>query len=132
MGVVFFPSLPFMGVMLFPSSWLGNASRGWGVVRPLLLTPRSPLFLPPSLLYLSPFLFFSLFFLSPPLSHLLLLLSLTSVPIFFSSSPPSCLLFIMSFSFVSLPFFFLFFLRELLVLYAFYDVIEDTIDCNQP
>ena len=24
-GVVFFPSLPFMGVMLFPSSWLGNA-----------------------------------------------------------------------------------------------------------
>ena len=26
MGVVFFPSLPFMGVMLFLSSWLGNAS----------------------------------------------------------------------------------------------------------
>ena len=29
-GVVFFPSLPFMGVMLFPSSWLGNVSREWG------------------------------------------------------------------------------------------------------
>ena len=25
-GVVFFPSLPFMGVMLFPSFWLGDAS----------------------------------------------------------------------------------------------------------
>ena len=80
MGVVFFPSLPFMGVMLFPSSWLGNASREWGLVRP-----------------------------SPPTPHSLFLLSLSSVPIFFSSSPPSCLLFIMSFSFVSLPLFFFFF-----------------------
>ena len=31
MGVVFFPSSPFMGVMLFPSLWLGNASGRWGV-----------------------------------------------------------------------------------------------------
>ena len=30
MGVVFFPSLPFMGVMLFPSFVLGNASGGGG------------------------------------------------------------------------------------------------------
>ena len=79
-GVVFFPSLPFMGVMLFLSSWLGNASREWGLVRP-----------------------------SPPTPHSLFLLSLSSVPIFFSSSPPSCLLFIMSFSFVSLPLLFFFF-----------------------
>ena len=102
-GVVFFPSLPFMGVMLFPSSWLGNAPRGGRVVHPLRRTPCFPLFPPPSLLYLSSFLFFSLFFLPPQLSQLLLFLSLSFVPIFFSSSPLSCLLFIMSFSFV--PFF---------------------------
>ena len=90
-GVVFFPSLPFMGVMLFPSSWLGNASREWGLVRP-----------------------------SPPTPHSLFLLSLSSVPIFFSSSPPSCLLFIMSFSFVSLPLllFFFFFSNQQLSLPA--------------
>ena len=90
-GVVFFPSLPFMGVMLFPSSWLGNASREWGLVRP-----------------------------SPPTPHSLLLLSLSSVPLFFSSSLPSCLLSIMSFSFVSLPllFFFFFFSNQQLSLPA--------------
>ena len=32
MGVVFFPSLPFMGVMLFPSFVLGNASREGGTL----------------------------------------------------------------------------------------------------
>ena len=109
MGVVFFPSSPFMGVMLFPSLWLGNASgRGGGGVwvgGGACFAPHSLLSfrLPPPLLYLSSSLFFPSFFLAPPLSHLLLLLSLSSVPIFFSSSPPSCLLFIMSFSFVSLP-----------------------------
>ena len=36
MGVVFFPSLPFMGVMLFPSFVLGNASRGGGTFLVLL------------------------------------------------------------------------------------------------
>ena len=41
MGVVFFPSLPFMGVMLFPSFRLGNASREWGLVRPSPPTPHS-------------------------------------------------------------------------------------------
>ena len=134
------------------------------MAHPLRRTSCFPLFLPPSLLYLSSpllylssFLFFFLSYPPPLLSHLFLLLSLSSVPIFFSSSPPSCLLFIMSFSFVSLPpppfFFFeinhflfhphlfslfsrvllvLCVLRELLVLYAFYDVTEDTIDCNQP
>ena len=37
-GVVFFASLPFMGVMLFPSFVLGNASGESGV----LLVPLSP------------------------------------------------------------------------------------------
>ena len=45
-GVMFFPSLPFMGVMLFPSSWLGNVSREWGLVRPSPPTPHSPFFFP--------------------------------------------------------------------------------------
>ena len=38
MGVVFFPSLPFMGVMLFPSFALGNASGEGGAP----LAPFSP------------------------------------------------------------------------------------------
>ena len=95
-----------MGVMLFPSLWLGNASeRGGGGGGCACFAPHSLLSfrLPPPLLYLSSSLFFPSFFLAPLLSHLLFLLSLSSVPIFFSSSPPSCLLFIMSFSFVSLP-----------------------------
>ena len=37
MGVVFFPSLPFMGVMLFPNFGLGNASGEGGT----LLVPLS-------------------------------------------------------------------------------------------
>ena len=74
MGVVFFPSLPFMGIVLFPSFWLGNAFGG-GAVHPLRRPPCFSLYLPPPLLYLSSPLFFSLFFLPPLLSHLLLLLS---------------------------------------------------------
>ena len=65
-GVVFFPSLPFMGVMLFPSSWLGNVSREWGLVRPSPSTPHSPFFFVPIFFSSSPF--FSLF-LSPLSSH---------------------------------------------------------------
>ena len=49
-GVVFFPSFPFMGVMLFPSPVLGNASRKSGVLL-VPLSPFSPLL--PSLLLLS-------------------------------------------------------------------------------
>ena len=92
MGVVFFPSLPFMGVMLFPSFVLGNASAEGSA-------PLAPL---------SPFSF------SLPLSLLSLLLSFLlpfhvsiSLNSFhpFSSSPLFhfflfCLLFILSFSFV--------------------------------
>ena len=66
MGVVFFPCLPFMGVMLFPSFVLGSTSEGGGtlfvphflffiLLYPLLssspsfssfffFTPHSPLF----------------------------------------------------------------------------------------
>ena len=54
MGVVFFPSLPFMGVMLFPSFRLGNASREWGLVRPSPPTPHSLFFF----FFVFPFFFF--------------------------------------------------------------------------
>ena len=75
-----------MGVMLFPSSWLGNASRGGG--GGASLAPHSLFSSLPSSLSSIPLLlsFLSSLFLSPLLSHLLLLLSLSSVPIFFSSS----------------------------------------------
>ena len=49
-GVVFFHSFPFMGVMLFPSPVLGNASGESGVLL-VPLSPFSPLL--PSLLPLS-------------------------------------------------------------------------------
>ena len=42
-GVVFFPSFPFMGVMLFLSPVLGNASREGGVLKEELLVPVSPI-----------------------------------------------------------------------------------------
>ena len=85
MGVVFFPSLPFMGVMLFPSFALGNASREGSAP----LASFSPFSIPLSLSLLSSpshsfplfcHLSFSLF---PFLPHKLLL-SL----FFFSYFPP--------------------------------------------
>ena len=54
-GVVFFPRLPFMGVMLFPSFRLGNAS-GDGGASLALLSLFFILLLPP-LFFLSSFLF---------------------------------------------------------------------------
>ena len=99
-GVVFFPSFPFMGVMLFPSFVLGNASGESGV----LLVPLSPF---SQLLSLSSFFSFSFSFsLSIPLflslsSSLYLSLSLSSP---FPSPPPSH-----SHSFFSLSFFSFFF-----------------------
>ena len=89
MGVVFFPSFPFMGVMLFPSFVLGNASRESGV----LLVPLSP--------------FFPLL----DLSLLLFLLSLSLCSPFHSPSPSHSHSFF--FLFPLFPFFF----RELLVLF---------------
>ena len=94
MGVVFFPSLPFMGVMLFPSFVLGNAF-GESDVLLVLLSPFSPL-LSLSLIS-SP---------SPSFSHSLFLSFSFPFPFF-------------SFSF-SLPFSFalsFYSLRELLVLF---------------
>ena len=57
-GVVFFPSLRFMGVMLFPSFVLGNAFGGSGVLL-VPLSPFSPLLSLSLLSSPSPF-FFSL------------------------------------------------------------------------
>ena len=98
-GVVFFPSLPFMGVMLFPSFVLGNASRGSGV----LLVPLSPF---------SPLISLSLLSSpSPSFSHSLFLSFSFSLPLFLFSSP-FLLLFLLP-PFLVRTFFFL---RELLVL----------------
>ena len=110
-GVVFFPSLPFMGVMLFP-----NASGGGGT----LLVPLSLFSI---LLSLPLFLFsFSFFFiLSSSLSSFLPRLIL---PFSFSYAQTLSILFFLlllfSTSFLSFSFlsFFFFFLRELLVLCA--------------
>ena len=117
-----------MGVMLFPSFRLGNAFGG-GVVHLLRRTLCFSLYLLPPPRYLSSPLFFFLFFLPPLLSHLLLLLSFSLLCphlFFLFSFLPITLLFL-SFSFV--PFFF--FLREMLVLSAFQDVIEDTASWNR-
>ena len=131
---MFFPSLPFMGVMLFPSFLLGNAFGGGGAPFALLslffCLSSSSSFLP----LLPPFLF-SLFSSSTAFSSASSpsFLPFSSVPIFFS--------FIFSLCHSSLSFFslclsplspsFFFFLRELLVLSVFQDVIEDTTDCNR-
>ena len=107
-GVVFFPSLPSMGVVLFPSFVLGNASGEGGTLF-VLLFPFSPL-LPISLLS-SP---------SPSFSHSLFLIFLF-FPISFSfpfahSFPPFPSLSSHSPSF---SFFHLFFLSFLLSLPSF-------------
>ena len=74
-GVVFFPSFPFMGVMLFPSLVLGNASGESGI----LLVPLSPF---SHLLYLS-----LLSSPSPSFSHSLFLSFSVFLPLFISPSP---------------------------------------------
>ena len=144
-----------MGVMLFPSFMLGNASaEGSAPLAPL--SPFSfslpslsslPLpFLSSSPLLFSPFSFSSFssfFFLRLVLPKLLpSLFFFSSFPLLsFSSSfhsvfllCPFCFLLLLSplsglFPFISISFFF-FFLRELLVLNVSQDVIEGTTDCN--
>ena len=127
-GVVFFPSLPFMGVMLFPSFVLGNAfGEGGTFLVPLslfsilfslpLLSSLSP---SPSFSLLSFLLFFHISFsLFPFLSHKLF-------PSFFSSSP---LFHLFSFPISLLRVFFLFFEGIACTVY-FQSVLDDTIDCN--
>ena len=118
MGVVFFPSLPFMGVMLFPSFVLGNVSGEGGALLVRFLcflffflflsfsssSPSLSFSLPSFLLFFH--ISFSLF---PFLTHKLF-------PSLFSSSP----------LFHLFPFLFFFFLRELLVRMTLLIVIE----CN--
>ena len=127
MGVVFFPSLPFMGVMLFPSFVLGNVYGEGGTFLVLLslfyvllslpllssLSP-SPSFSLPSFL-----IFFHISF--SRFSHKLF-------PSIFSSSPLFHL-FSSRFAFFFLKFFFFFFEQTACTMYP-QDVRDDTFDCN--
>ena len=102
-GVVFFPSFSFMGVMLFPSFVLGNAFGESGV----LLVPLSTF----SHLLSSP---------SPSLSHSLFLSFSVSFPLFLFPSPFLLIFLLLPLLVRTLFFLFLlfpFFLRELLVLF---------------
>ena len=126
-GSCVFPSLPFMGVMLFPSFWLGNAFGGGGA----FFASHSLFFSLSSSSSFQPLLFSFLFFLlssSTTFSSTSssFFLPFSSVPIFFSS-----FLFSLSHSSFCLSPLSFFFLRELLVLSAFQDVIEDTSSCNR-
>ena len=115
MGVVFFSSFPIIGVMLFPSFVLGNASGESGV----LLVPLSPF---------SPFLSLSLLSSpSPSFSHSLFLSFSVSLPLFLFLSP-FLLLFLLSSPLVRTLFFF--FEGTACTVY-FRDVRDDTADCNQ-
>ena len=115
--VVFFPSLPFMGVMLFPSFWLGNAP-GEGDAS-LALLSLFLILLPP------------LFFLYSSLFSLLLLLLFP--PFFFFSSFhlfPFFLFLSFSFVFCLLLLLFFFFFEGTACTVCFQDVGDDAYDCN--
>ena len=120
-GVVIFPSLPFMRVMLFPCFALGNASGEGGA--PLVsFSPFFVLFFSSSLFLLLLILFHSLFlpFFFSSTSHSASSLSYAqtlSIPFFFFSSfpplsfPSPSFFFFSSFLFISISFSFpLFFL----------------------
>ena len=128
MGVVFFPSLPFMGVMLFPSFVLGNVSGEDDAFLVSLSLFSVLLSLPFFLLILLLFhLFFHISF-SPFLFllHKLLASLFSYSPLFHLSG---LLPFIsISFSFF-LPEVFFFFERTACTV-CFQDVTDDTTDCN--
>ena len=117
MGVVFFPSLPFMGVMLFPSFRLGNAP-GEGGASLALLSLFFIRLLPP-LFFLSS----SLFFLFLLLQFFISFLSFS----FPSFSFPSFCLSPLSFASFSCPFFFF---GETAYTVYFQDVGDDVTDRN--
>ena len=111
MGVVFFPSLPFVGVMLFPSFRLGNAPGEGGaslalfslffilLLPPLFFLSSSLFFLSSSLFSLLLLLLFHLFFFTAPSSSSLSSAQNLSIP--FSSSPAFHIFFHICFSFFS-------------------------------
>ena len=105
-GIVFFPSLPFMGVVLFPSFALGNASREGGTFL-VSLSLFSPLLSLPLLYSPSPSLSFSLLFflLFFPISFSLFPFLSPCCSSLFSSSPLFHLFFL-SFTFPFSSFFF--------------------------
>ena len=124
MAVMFFPNLPFMGVMLFPRFMLENVSEEGGTFL-VSLSLFSILLSLPLLSSLSPspsfslssfLLFFHVSF--SPFSHKLF-------PSLFSSSPLFHLVFLSSF----IPEVFFFF-EETACTVCFQDVIDDTTDCN--
>ena len=137
---MFFPSLPFMGVMLFPSFWLGNAFGGGGAsfasYSLFFSLSSSSSFLPLLPSFLFSFLSSSTTFSSASSSFCFSSLSPSFFPLFFSPyhTPlfffplPSFMSYFHSVFLLCLPFFFL---RELLVLSVFQDVSEDTTDCNR-
>ena len=147
MGVVFFPSLPFMGVMLFPSSWLGNVFREWGLVRSSPPTPHSLFFVPiffsssPSFFIISfSFVFPFFFFFFQRTSHFIFFLFFyfyfffkstvfsSNTPATFSSSAPAIFCFFEGIACIT-------FVERIACIVCIdgiapYDVIEDTTDCN--
>ena len=123
MGVVFFPSLPFMGVMLFPSFVLGDVS-GEGGTFFVPLSLFSALFSLPLLSSFLPHLILP-FFVFSFLPHLFLPLPHELLPSLFSSSPLFHLVFLSSF----LPEVFFFF-KGTACTECFQDVIDDTTYCN--
>ena len=140
MGVVFFHSLPFMGVMLFPSFVLGNASgEGGTFLMPLSLFSIllslpliSSLSHSPSFSLLSFLLFFHISFsLFPFLSHKLFSSLFSSSPLFHLFS--LLFLFFIPFLFFSFPLsllrVFFFFEGSACTVY-FRSVLDDTTDCN--
>ena len=133
MAVVFFPSFPFMGVMLFPSFMLGNIFGEGGAFHvspsPFSVLVFLPLFL---LLLLLLHLFFHISF------SAFTFLPNKLFPSLFSSSPlfhlfpfllPPFFLFSSRFPFFLLKFS-LFFFEGTACTVCFQDVIDDITDCN--